>query len=169
MTTSSVEYTTSTVKTTKTQTITSCAPTVTNCPVGHTTVVTIDLYTTVCPVSTPVSTPIVYTSTYKTTETITISSCKPEVTNCPYTTKPVTTTTIYPVTTICTTSAPAIGTISSVVVVGPTTSVPVGTAPGSGPSKTTSSAALQVTAAAGRVNAGVEMLVGAAAVVASFL
>ncbi|KAJ5043095.1 uncharacterized protein L3040_004481 [Drepanopeziza brunnea f. sp. 'multigermtubi'] len=44
-------YTTSTVQTEITYTITACPSTVKNCPIGHVTTDTIDVYTTVCPVS----------------------------------------------------------------------------------------------------------------------
>jgi hypothetical protein len=150
------------------KTITSCAKTVSNCPATEATTYlvtdTISSYTTVCPVTateTPVypvsSSPVVYTSTYYTTEVITVSSCAAAVTNCPYTTS----TTVYPVTTVCTSTAaaytpPSVGTITYI----PTKSV--GTV---GPYKTTSSALQQVTNAAGR--ATFEMAAAAAGLVAA--
>lgn len=80
------EYTTSTIFTTKVNTITSCAPTVTNCPVGSVTTEIIPLYTTVCPIGekpSPSKTTDYMTSTAYTTKYETITSCAPEVTNCP--------------------------------------------------------------------------------------
>jgi hypothetical protein len=69
---------------------------------------------------------------------------------------------VYPVTTVCTTSAPTyVPTLSA-----GTISKSVGT---TYPTKTTTSAGLQVTGAAGRVAAGFEMAAAAAGLVAAFL
>jgi len=148
------------------KTITSCAKTVSNCPATEATTYlvtdTISSYTTVCPVTAtetpvyPVSSPVVYTSTYYTTEVITVSSCAAAVTNCPYTTS----VTVYPVTTVCT-STPAAYTPPSVGTITYSTKS-VGTI---GPYKTTSSALQQVTNAAGR--ATFEMAAAAAGLVAA--
>ncbi|KAG9240202.1 histidine phosphatase superfamily [Calycina marina] len=87
------EYITSTIRTTSVITVTSCAPTVTHCSAGpHVTTVTIDLYTTVCPVTeteVPTSATVIpvvpsyYTSTVYATSVITIVSCAATVTDCP--------------------------------------------------------------------------------------
>lgn len=45
------DWTTSTVQTTITHTITACPSAIQNCPIGHVTTETIDVYTTVCPIS----------------------------------------------------------------------------------------------------------------------
>lgn len=119
-TSSSTQYTTSTVRETKTYTITSCAPTVTNCPakLGQVTTETIDLYTTVCPVtesegsggktkptssaaSPPPSVTPYTTSTVYSTKIYTITSCAPTVTNCPAKLGQLTTEIISLYTTIC--------------------------------------------------------------------
>lgn len=89
-------WTTSTIMSTRTSTISECAPTVTNCPYRSHPVTTeiVDVYTTYCPVaassssaamttSAPAKTSApMTTSTIYSTETLTISSCAPEVTNC---------------------------------------------------------------------------------------
>ncbi|KAH8686350.1 hypothetical protein BGZ61DRAFT_454354 [Ilyonectria robusta] len=131
LTATTEKLTTSTVYTTQVRTITSCAPEVTNCPNRpHVTTETIAISTTVCPVTetpettAPVkhtsvselasktstkheshkpSTSVWTTSTIYTTQVRTITSCAPEVTNCPG--KPgkphVTTETIAISTTVC--------------------------------------------------------------------
>jgi hypothetical protein len=94
--------TTSTVYTTSVYTITSCAPEVTDCPgkIGSVTTDVTSLYTTICPVaetessstwiptstsSAPITSETPWaTSTIYTTKEYTITSCPPEVTNCPY-------------------------------------------------------------------------------------
>jgi iron transport multicopper oxidase len=90
------EWTTSTLYSTKTFTITSCKPEVTNCP--HTPYVTTQVVpytTTVCPVTKTAPWPDFYTlSTLYSTTTYTVTSCKPEVTNCPHT--PYVTTEVVP-------------------------------------------------------------------------
>lgn len=107
-----VPYTTSTVYSTRTSTISECAETITNCPYKTHPVTTeiVDVYTTYCPVaatetSAPASSPPAApwtTSTVYQTETLTISKCAPTVTNCPYTTKPITVVTSSAVsTTVC--------------------------------------------------------------------
>lgn len=103
-----IPWTTSTVYSTRTSTISECAETVTNCPYRTAPVTTeiVDVYTTYCPVAASESskgyeatpTPSVPAGPYTTsviyeTETLTISKCAPTVTNCPYTTKPITTVT----------------------------------------------------------------------------
>ncbi|KAF7551521.1 hypothetical protein G7Z17_g4952 [Cylindrodendrum hubeiense] len=96
-----VDYTTSTVYSTKTYTITKCPSYVTNCPVGHVTTETFAVSTTVCPVteggSKPTEGPSApeghLTSTLYTTQTYTVTSCAPDVENCPYGSV---TTTVYP-------------------------------------------------------------------------
>ncbi|KAL9946128.1 hypothetical protein ACHAQF_008259 [Verticillium nonalfalfae] len=108
--TSSIEMTTQTVYATKVRTITSCKPEVTNCPAGghHVTTETIAISTTVCPVSeadktkpTTTPTPTQFTtSTVYMTNVRTITSCPPEVTNCPAG-HHVTTETIAVSTTVC--------------------------------------------------------------------
>ncbi|KAH7009753.1 hypothetical protein EDB80DRAFT_413720 [Ilyonectria destructans] len=124
LTTTTEKLTTSTVYTTQVRTITSCAPEVTNCPgkpgKPHVTTETIAISTTVCPVTeTPETTKAVETvtkpphhqttkwttSTVYTTSYQTITSCGPEVPNCPYGSKVVTvtipvSTTVCPVTTV---------------------------------------------------------------------
>ncbi|CRJ88096.1 hypothetical protein BN1723_001513, partial [Verticillium longisporum] len=109
-TTSSVEMTTQTIYTTNVRTITSCKPEVTNCPAGghHVTTETIAISTTVCPVTeanktkpTTTPTPTQWTtSTVYTTNVRTITSCPPEVINCPAG-HHVTTETIAVSTTVC--------------------------------------------------------------------
>jgi hypothetical protein len=120
--------TTSTVYTTSVYTITSCAPEVTDCPgkMGSVTTDVISLYTTICPVTetessstwVPTSTssaPITpetpwITSIIYTTKEYTVSSCPPEVTNCPYGSK---TSSIEAYTTYCpvsTTLSPPVST-----------------------------------------------------------
>jgi len=142
-----VPYTTSTVTQHTTYTITSCAATVTDCPakIGQVTTEIVSVYTTYCPVAAtetstpagPVTTPAgppsgpYTTSTVYSTETLTISKCHPDVTNCPYTTAPVTTIKSYPVsTTVCpvTTETPVVPPKSSGVVPPPVypTSLPGG-------------------------------------------
>ncbi|EEY16324.1 predicted protein [Verticillium alfalfae VaMs.102] len=108
--TSSVEMTTQTIYATKVRTITSCKPEVTNCPAGghHVTTETIAISTTVCPVSeadktkpTTTPTPTQWTtSTVYTTNVRTITSCPPQVPNCPAG-HHVTTETIAVSTTVC--------------------------------------------------------------------
>ncbi|KUJ14503.1 uncharacterized protein LY89DRAFT_671841 [Mollisia scopiformis] len=111
------QSTTSTVYTTSVYTVTSCAPTVTDCPakIGKVTTDIISLYTTICPVtetektsSAPMTTYTPWTtSTVYSTKEYTITSCPPEVTNCPVgskTTTVITSTTSCPITTA--TSAP---------------------------------------------------------------
>ncbi|RNJ59876.1 hypothetical protein D7B24_001114 [Verticillium nonalfalfae] len=108
--TSSIEMTTQTVYATKVRTITSCKPEVTNCPAGghHVTTETIAISTTVCPVSeadktkpTTTPTPTQFTtSTVYMTNVRTITSCPPQVPNCPGGTH-VTTETIALSTTVC--------------------------------------------------------------------
>ncbi|EPE08108.1 glycoside hydrolase family 18 protein [Ophiostoma piceae UAMH 11346] len=117
-------YTTSTVRSTVTSTILSCAPTVTNCPYGKVTTSVIDLYTTVCPISEAATTPAagapgapgasavpLTVSTIYSTSYETITSCAPEVTNCPARVSshvvPVATTTIY-----APASAPVVGNVA---------------------------------------------------------
>ncbi|XP_044721453.1 glycosyl hydrolases family 18 domain-containing protein [Hirsutella rhossiliensis] len=98
----SVALTTSTVYATRIHTITSCAPGVVDCHRGKVTTETVSLYTTVCPVfptahhekpastetsvratiPTETSQPRV-TSTLYATKIHTITSCPPEVSNCP--------------------------------------------------------------------------------------
>jgi hypothetical protein len=141
------QYSTSTVSVYTTYTVTSCAATVTDCPAkkGSVTTEYVSEYTTICPVTATEKGPAPYptttaaasgTETIMTTEVITISSCAPTVTNCPYTTKPMTTTTVYPcpsgsstasgsvvVPPVKSTSSPA-GVISSAPVV-PASSAPV--------------------------------------------
>jgi hypothetical protein len=135
--------TTSTVYTTSVYTITSCAPEVTDCPgkIGSVTTDVISLYTTICPVtetessstwirtSTP-SAPITSetpwtTSTIYTTKEYTITSCPPEVTNCPYGSK---TSSVATYTTYCpvsTTLSPPVSTSTeSGKPSGPATSAP---------------------------------------------
>ena len=118
-------YTTSTVRSTVTSTILSCAPTVTNCPYGKVTTSVIDLYTTVCPISEAATTPVagapgapgasavpLTVSTIYSTSYETITSCAPEVTNCPARVSshvvPVATTTIY----APTSAAPVVGNVA---------------------------------------------------------
>lgn len=100
----------------------------------------------------------------------TITSCAPEVTNCPAHSTSVSTEVIPLYTTVCpvseASSAPAVSTY-----VAPTTSKPAGiiTVPASGsgaPTKTTSSGSLEVTAAAGRLTNGLEMAAAAAGALA---
>jgi iron transport multicopper oxidase len=81
------EWTTSTLYSTKTYTITSCKPEVTNCPnTPHVTTEVVPYTTTVCPVTKTAPWPDFYTlSTLYSTKTYTVTSCKPEVTNCPNT------------------------------------------------------------------------------------
>ncbi|KAF7561650.1 hypothetical protein G7046_g2490 [Stylonectria norvegica] len=109
------QWTTSTVYTTTTRSITSCAPEVTNCPgspeTPYLTTETIAISTTVCPVSAghqPTQQPHPgtqkwSTSTLYSTTIRTVTSCAPEITDCPGTPeKPhVTTETIAVSTTIC--------------------------------------------------------------------
>jgi chitinase len=102
--------TVSTVYTTSVYTITSCAATVTDCPgrIGQVTTDIISLYTTICPVTetektytptAPVSTYTPWsTSTVYSTKEYTITSCPPEVTNCPIGSK---TSTVITQTTSC--------------------------------------------------------------------
>ncbi|TAQ89509.1 hypothetical protein B7494_g2175 [Chlorociboria aeruginascens] len=84
---------TSTIKQTSVHTISECASTVTDCPYTTAPVTTtyVNEYTTICPVtatetSAPVtsSAPAEVVSTVISTQEFTISSCAPEVTNCPY-------------------------------------------------------------------------------------
>ncbi|KAK7415387.1 hypothetical protein QQX98_005926 [Neonectria punicea] len=88
------EMTTSVVYTTSVSTITACPSSVTNCPVGSVVTNTVALYTTVCPVSAEAtqtggsgsgsdSDSDSETITETITNVHTITSCAPEVTNCP--------------------------------------------------------------------------------------
>lgn len=122
--------TTSTVYTTTLETITSCAATVTDCPAESqmTTVVTktVDLYTTVCPVTAAQSsaaavqtsaaavqssapaqaTPV--TKTIYSTDLITVTKCAASVTNCPAESQTTTvSTTVYAVATTVVTETPS--------------------------------------------------------------
>ncbi|KAE8443588.1 hypothetical protein EG329_001750 [Mollisiaceae sp. DMI_Dod_QoI] len=99
--TTETPWTTSTVYETKEYTILSCPPEVTNCPVGSKTS-TVITSTTSCPVTTTappksIETPWT-TSTVYTTQEYTITSCPPEVTNCPVGSK---TSTVLTLTTSC--------------------------------------------------------------------
>ncbi|KAM0326248.1 hypothetical protein ACHAQA_006845 [Verticillium albo-atrum] len=177
---SDVELTTSTVYATNVYTVTSCAPEVTNCPAGpHVTTETVALYTTVCPVTEvqseqPKPTPTEWTtSTVYTTNVRTITSCAPEVTDCPNAPH-VTTETIAVSTTICpVTEVQPPKTLSTQIPVPPYQSKPVAPKPeepahttpvGTGsyipPTATGTGPVIVPTAAAGRVGTG---LVGAAA------
>ncbi|KAF3351358.1 hypothetical protein VdG2_00865 [Verticillium dahliae VDG2] len=110
---SSIEMTTQTIYATNVRTITSCKPEVTNCPAGGHYVVTetIAISTTVCPVSeadktkptpTPTPTPTQWTtSTVYQTNVRTVTSCPPEVTNCPVGGHHVITETVAISTTVC--------------------------------------------------------------------
>ncbi|KAK7426749.1 Chitinase 2 [Neonectria magnoliae] len=96
-TTNSASLTTSTVYTTHIYTVTKCPPSVHNCPVGgYVTTEVVPLYTTVCPVMNGAATetgegyqPEITGAVYHEVKTIystnvhTITSCPPEVTNCP--------------------------------------------------------------------------------------
>lgn len=87
---SPTNYTTSTIYTTLVYTVTSCAPTITLCPEQGTVVTkTISLFTTVCPVSTPVDLlplpePTPTTFAASTVETIisTVTYCPPGAPDC---------------------------------------------------------------------------------------
>ncbi len=163
------EYTTSTLYTTTTYTISSCPSIVTDCPYTTAPVVTTEVIaytTTVCPVTpspTPSYTSAYYpqytTSTLYTTKIYTISSCKAEVTDCPYATHPVVTTEVIPyTTTVCPVTdswAPAPTGIVTTQTYG--TGVPTKVAETTG--------VLPVTAAAGRVDLGrgVGMMMGVVA------
>ncbi|KAI9903596.1 hypothetical protein N3K66_000125 [Trichothecium roseum] len=118
---------TSTIYTTEITTITSCGPEVPDCPAGGSTVVTetIAISTTVCPVTetisnpqttstespeepdvpdvpeTPITTTYDSTSTVYTTEVTTITSCGPEVPDCPAGGSTVVTQTVAVSTTVC--------------------------------------------------------------------
>ncbi|KPM36305.1 hypothetical protein AK830_g10274 [Neonectria ditissima] len=92
--TAGVEMTTSVVYTTSVSTVTACPASVTNCPVGSVVTETVALYTTVCPVSAEATSTGGSGSGSGTdsgsetiTETVTnvhtVTSCAPEVTNCP--------------------------------------------------------------------------------------
>ncbi|KPM34471.1 hypothetical protein AK830_g12098 [Neonectria ditissima] len=95
--TDSASLTTSTVYTTHIYTVTKCPPSVHNCPAGgYVTTEVVALYTTVCPIeeggatktgsgSQPEITGAVYheVKTIYSTNVHTITSCPPEVTNCP--------------------------------------------------------------------------------------
>ncbi|KAK0745223.1 hypothetical protein B0T21DRAFT_281819 [Apiosordaria backusii] len=92
-TTSAQEFTTSTIFATSTFTVTSCAPSVTSCP-GRVVTSVIAIGTTVCPVTptitaTPEPTETATlpegwtTSTVYSTQIVTVTSCPPEVPNCP--------------------------------------------------------------------------------------
>ncbi|KAK3367036.1 hypothetical protein B0T24DRAFT_378887 [Lasiosphaeria ovina] len=132
VTTTFVTQSTSTVFTTSTQTITSCAPTITNCPANSvvTTVVTVAVSTTICPV------------TLTQTSVLTTSSA-PVV---------VDTTSSAPVVVDTTSSAPVVvGTTSSAPVdVGTTSVAPVGGSTSSAPADvgTTSTTVIGTTSAA---------------------
>jgi chitinase len=111
------------------------------------------------------------TSIVYTTKVYTVTSCAPTVTNCPAKMGQLTTETIVLATTICpvsaltSTSYPSLTTVASIA---PKQST-IGTI-FPGVSKTTSAGPLQVTAAAGRVSSGLEMMaVAAAGVVVAFL
>jgi len=165
--TSSVAYTTSTVYTTSIYTVTSCAATVTNCPAkGHVTTEIISLYTTICPVTETETASKTYSSkpaktiTIETTETFTITSCPATVTNCPV---GKVTTSVY-ATTTCITEAESTSTAAGV----PTTltSAPTKSIASTGGVTKTTSGTLAVTAAAGRVHGGLEMVAAAAGFVA---
>ncbi|OHE96642.1 endochitinase [Colletotrichum orchidophilum] len=101
------ELTTSTVFTTKITTVTSCKPDV-PCTKGQVVTETIPWYTTVCPItaaSSAVAVPTIspppqwVTSTVFTTKTYTITSCAPDVLNCPV--GHVTTVVVPAYTTVC--------------------------------------------------------------------
>ncbi|EXF85569.1 endochitinase [Colletotrichum fioriniae PJ7] len=101
------QLTTSTVFTTKITTVTSCKPDV-PCTKGQVVTETIPWYTTVCPVtatSSAVAVPTIslppqwVTSTVYTTKTFTITSCAPDVPNCPV--GQVTTKVVPAYTTVC--------------------------------------------------------------------
>ncbi|KAI1473713.1 glycoside hydrolase family 16 protein [Daldinia eschscholtzii] len=113
-TTEEPEMTTSTIYSTDIHTVTSCAETVTNCPTkGYVTTKIISVGTTVCPVTksegsktepTPSPTssaPYQHTtSVFEVTNTYTITSCAPTVTDCPVgavTSEVTVTTTVCPV------------------------------------------------------------------------
>lgn len=121
------------------------------------------------PTSTSNSSQQLTTSTVYTTTTYTVSSCAPTVTNCPY--GHVTTDTIVLSVTVCpvteSSTAPATSTSAAALVtaVG-TVSKAVGTV---GSSKTTSSIGLQVTGAAGHVNAAFELAAAAAGLIGAAL
>ncbi|KAE8446973.1 hypothetical protein EG329_011455 [Mollisiaceae sp. DMI_Dod_QoI] len=80
-----VLWTTSTIYTTVIHTITSCPPVVTNCPIGSKTTQVISLTTTVYPITqAPPPGPEPWTtSTVYTAITFTITSCPPQITDCP--------------------------------------------------------------------------------------
>ncbi|KAE9366816.1 hypothetical protein N431DRAFT_562123 [Stipitochalara longipes BDJ] len=110
--TSSIEYTTSTVSTTVVYTITSCAATVTDCSarLGSVTTETIDLYTTICPVTATETAPAssipaaiveLTTSTVYTTIVSTIIHCAATVIDCPAESTLLTTATVALYTTVC--------------------------------------------------------------------
>ncbi|KAF4971707.1 hypothetical protein FZEAL_9771, partial [Fusarium zealandicum] len=129
------EMTTSTIYSTELHTVTSCAPEVTNCPNGpHVVTKTVPISTTVCPVTAKIpqhtggyeepskpgheDTTQMTTSTIYTTNVRTVTSCGPEVTDCPN--KPhVTTETVAISTTVCPVSEGTVVKEPSTVVVPP--------------------------------------------------